>query len=212
MPLVFDGIMRFSIIGNLFGEDCVNIFDADVSTGLGETRAIAASDIAGDILNNWTDHILPIVSAGYEAREVRWVDLNSLDGSTGSRSATDVETWPQSGGIEENTLPNSTYLKVVKQVENKTRTERNGATRLGGIPESATIGANGNSVNPTYLANVASAFEDFKDGINGAVDNTVNLGVLHTVEQVATGFSEISVFNPASTVGTIRRRMPGYGS
>lgn len=212
MPLVFDGVVRYSVIGNLFGEDCVNILDVDISTGFGETREDACSDVAGDILNNWTDHILPRLSAGYEAREVRWVDLNSLDGSTGSRSSTDVETWPMTGSVAENTLPNNVYVKVVKAVQAKTRTERNGTLRLGGIPESATVGSNGNTLNTTYLTGISDAFEDFKDGINGGTDNEVNLCVLHTVDGVATAKSTISRFNPASTVGTLRRRMPGYGS
>lgn len=212
MALIFDGVARFSIVAQLQGEECVNVFDVDISTAIGESREEACFGIAGDMLNNWTDHVLPYLSANYSAEEVRWVDLNSADGSTGARSATDDETWPQVGALAANTLPNNTYVKMVKNLEGKTRQQRNGATRLGGIVESYTTGASGNLLDPAFITNINAAFESFKDGINGGSGGTTNLCVLHTVEGVATGKSNIAFFTASSTVGTLRRRMPGYGT
>lgn len=214
MPLIVNGVARFSVIGNLFNEDCVNVFDVRLTTTAPTSREDACFDTAGDILNNWTDHILPRLSAGYQAREVRWVDLNSETGSTGSRSATDDNTWPENGTVEENTLPNNVYVKVRKNLEGKTRQQRNGTTRLGGIPESATVGADGNVLNTTYVDNTNAAFEDFKDGINDGTPSGTSseLVVVHTVDGEADGYSVISTFSVQSVVGTLRRRMPGYGS
>lgn len=214
MPLIVNGVARFSIIGSLFGQDCVNVFDVRLTTTAPTSREDACFDTAGDILNNWSDHILPRVSAGYEAREVRWVDLNSEGGSTGSRSSTSDTTWPENGAVEENTLPNNVYVKVRKVLEGKTRQQRNGTTRLGGIPESATVGADGNVLNTTYITALNDAFEDFKDGINDGtpLGTSSELVMVHTVDGEADGYSVISSFAVTSVVGTLRRRMPGYGS
>lgn len=211
MPLVISKVARFSVVGNLFGQDCVNVLDVDFD-GFTNSREETCFTIAGDILNNWSDHILPIVSAGYEAREVRWVDLDSLTGSTGSRSSTSAETWPSTGGLEANTLPNSTYAKITKRVEGKNRAQRNGTLRLGGIVESMTTGANANQLDTTSIGTINTGFENLKDGINGITGGTANLCVVHTVDGEATGKSQISTFACQSTVGTLRRRMPGYGS
>lgn len=215
MPLVFDNIARFTIVGSYEGEDCMNVFDVEVDDidPLSGPRSEELFRIAGDIINNWSDHILPLVASGYSASEVRWVDLDTLDGTTGSRSSTTAETWPQSGGNPGAALPGNVYQKVVKRVEGKTRRERNGIVRLGGVPEAATDAADGNRLSTTHIGQSNAAFEQFKDGINVQADGyEVNLGVLHTSGGVASGFSQISTFSTEQVVGTIRRRMPGYGS
>lgn len=212
MPITVDAVGRFTIVGTFTGEDCMNVLDVQFNTDTGQSREEAAGDIAGDLLNQWNDHILPLLSANYTALEVRWVDLDSPTGSTGSRSSTDASTWPAAGAVEAETLPNNVYIKIAKILQGKNRTERNGVLRLGGIPESYTSGANGNLVNSTPLANLAAAFEALKDGINGGVGATErNLVQVHTQDGVGTGSSIISTFQPQPIVGTLRRRMPGYG-
>lgn len=214
MPIVIDGVIRFSVIGDLSGEACVNIIDVDVNTATGQTREEACFQIAGDILNNWTDHILPNLSGAYTALEVRWVDLNSADGSTGSRTDTSAETWPQPGARSGSPLPNNTYAKVRKILAGKSRTERAGTLRLGGILEEDTIGGVDNNVLASSAQNAYNtAFQAFADGINQDPPLPGHqLCVVHTVNRVATGKSDIESFQVAPVVGTLRRRMPGYGS
>lgn len=214
MPIVIDGVIRFSVVGDLSGEACVNIIDVDVDTDTGESREDACFTIAGDIINNWTDHILPNVSGAYTAIEVRWVDLNSATGSTGSRTSTSAETWPLPGLRGGSPLPNNTYAKVRKVLAGKSRTERAGTLRLGGILEEDTIGGvDNNVIAPTAQTAFNDAFQAFADGINA--DPPLprrQLCVVHTVDRVATGKSDIDAFQVAPVVGTLRRRMPGYGS
>lgn len=213
MPIIAPDVVRFSIVGSLFGEDCINILDVNLNAAIGETRTEFLDDLAGDILNQWADHILPVLSAGYEFQEVRFVDLDSATGRTGSVTSTDGTTLPQPGGTTGQALPNSVYAKVSKVLEAKTRVQRNGTLRLSGLPESYTTGANGNILEPTQQAGINAAFEELKDGINGNNgDYTANLVVVHTVDQAYTGQSEIANFVVRSQVGTIRRRMPGYGT
>lgn len=217
MPLVFPNIVRFSVVGEVQGEACVMVLDTQVEydfpgpPGIGREERIF--DVAGDILNNYTDHLLPLQNWAYQAQEVRWVDLDSEDGSTGSRTSTSAESWPQVGAVEAAGLPNNVYAKVRKTIAGKSRQARQGVTRFGGLSEANTGTENVNVLTPTFVGQVNDGFEAFKDGVNGTgVDAyTINLGVLHTVNAVATGWSPISTWQCQSTVGTIRRRMPGYG-
>lgn len=214
MPLVFPDIVRFTVVGAYGEQECLNILDAEVqSEGSLVDREEAIFAVAGDIINNWVDHILPVVHANYQINEVRWVDLNTATGSTGSRTETDAETLPQFGSLSGSGMPGNVYVKVVKTLQGKDRTQRNGILRLGGVAESTTVDSDVNSILDTHAAAVNSAFENFKDGINGAALGTeTNLGVLHTVEGVATDFSRLSTFSARTGLGTIRRRMPGYGN
>lgn len=215
MPLTFPNIVRYSVVGSLHGEECINVFDVEIEDTGGplDTRAERIFTVAGDLLNQWSDHIVPLLVSTYTAEEVRWVDLDSATGSTGARSSTDGSTWPESGGGGSNPLPNNAYAKIVKALDTHTRTARNGATRLGGIPESMTAGLDGNQLNETARTSLTTAFENMKDGINGVDAGwTINMGVLHTINGEATGFTFVANFEPALNVGTLRRRMPGYGT
>lgn len=213
MPIIAPGVARFTVVGRLFGQDCMNVLDAEFETGVGTSREERARELAGDILNNWNDHILPALSAGYTAREVRWVDLDSADGSTGSRTETDGSEWPAEGGTVGQALPNNVYVKVAKILEGKGRRERNGTLRLGGIPESYTLGSDGNVLDPAQILALNQRFEDLKDGINGGAGSVdTNLVVVHTIDQVYSDKSQIASFSVQPVVGTLRRRMPGYGT
>jgi len=214
MALTYGGIVRTSVIGTYLGQEMVNVFDVHVDILDADlSRDEACFDLAGDILNNWSDHILPLMSDGYTANEVRWVDLNNDTGSTGARSTTSDNTWPEAGGGHTASLPGNVYIKVVKTIQGKNRQQRQGMVRWGAALESRIPTAQPNTVLPAFITTANAAWEDFKDGINGqTLDRNNNLGVLHTVNEVATGFSVISTFQVASVLGTIRRRMPGYGS
>lgn len=212
MPLIAPDTARFSIVGEIAGQDVVNILDIKFETTVGQTRAEKCAALAGDVLNQWADHILPLLCNEYTAFEVRWVDLNSVDGSTGSVNATDGSTWPEAGSAAGDPCPNNVYAKIVKTLEGKTRTQRNGTLRLSGIPRSFLALTNANELTAQARTDLLAAFEDLKDGINGLVGGEQNLVVVHTVQDVFDGTSEIASFSPALNVGTIRRRMPGYGS
>lgn len=214
-PLIAPGVARFTVVGRLQGEDCMNIFDVDIDTGApGSTRGEECFATAGDILNNWSDHLIPNLVAQYTAVEVRWVDLNSATGTTGSRSSTSDTTWPETGGYTGvNPASNNVYYKVRKNLSGGNRQSRRGVTRLGGVAENATQDGDGNRVKPAIVSDLNAAFEQFKDGINGSPGTAIrNLCVVHTVNRQYVGKDDISTFQVLDTVGTIRRRMPGYGT
>lgn len=212
-PIVAPSVVRYTVVGTLNGEDCMNIFDyaiTDVLLDGGRNEAIQVA--AGDLLNQWADHVLPLLSTAYRADEVRWVDLDSADGTTGSRSSTDGSTWPDEGGTAGAPCPNHTYAKIVKNLQGKTRLQRNGTLRLGGLVESYTDAANSNLLTVDTQVALNGAFEALKDGMNGALSGyTGNLVVVHTVDDVYDGDSQIASYSAAAVVGTVRGRMPGYG-
>lgn len=214
MPLIAPDVARFAINGDLNGEDCINIIDVAL-TGPGiESRENACSATAGDILNNWTDHILPLLSGVYTANSVSWIDLDSADGSTGTRTSTSDKSWPASGGQAVAPVANNTYARIAKVVDGKSRRQRNGTLRLGGIPEAYTSGGNGNVIEAGPRGNINAGFEAFKDGVNDGeiASESSTIVLVHTVDGVYSGRSDLSRYSCRTTVGTLRRRMPGYGS
>lgn len=213
MPIIADAVGRFTVIGSIASQDVVNVVDVRYNTDTGQTRAEAAEGIAGDILNNWTDHVLPLLCNEYTAFEVRWVDLDSASGSTGAVTQTSAQTWPAAGSATGDPAPNNVYAKMVKVLQGKNRTQRNGTLRLSGIPRGFLALTNANELTADARTALAAGFEQLKDGINGGVGATErNIVVVHTIGGVATGSSIVSTYSPALGVGTIRRRMPGYGS
>lgn len=216
MALIAPGICRFSVIGSLEGQLIVNVIDMQIDTTGGDiSRGEAIFNTAGDILNNWDDHILIRVSGEYVAEEVRWVDLNSADGITGSRSSTDDKTWPAPGENLGGALTNNTCALITKVLENKGRNQRNGLLRLAGIPGGQTASGNANALSPSAVTSYTEGFQDFLEGINDeegpGINTTRKMVVVHTVEGDYNGYSDVEALIARAPLGTIRRRMPGYG-
>lgn len=213
MALIAPGVARFSIVATLLGEECVNIVDCDIDTATGETRDDACFGVAGDILNNWSDHLLPVLNAVYEPQEVRWVDLNSESGSVGVRSTTDANEWPDHGALGAAPLPGNTYAKATKVLRDRNRGERQGMMRLGGLTETDTDAGNGNRLTNAKVSDLNAALEAFKDGVQGGevTGRTVNICVVHTLDRAFVSRSLLSSYQVQTVVGTLKRRMPGYG-
>lgn len=214
MAIIAPGVARFAVNALLAGQDHVNIFDVNLSDlDIIVSRDEACFTVAGDIINNWSDHILPLLQPEYVAQSVSWIDLDSSSGSTGARTSTDGETWPQAGTQTGQCQPGNVCLRLRKVISGQ-RGYRAGQTRLGGMSEGYTLDGTPNTWDPAVIAAFNDAFEDFKDGINGALEGgyTANLVVVHTVDDEYVGDSNISNFSAVPTVGSQRRRLPGYGT
>lgn len=219
-PLQWDNICRFTVNGTFGGRNVANIFDMRIESGSAlDVRAADIANQAGDIVNNWCDHLLPLLANDYTFTSVSWVDLNSLEGSTGEVFAGGDETLPQNGGSTEDPLPPNVAALVTKQAPGGGRSTRNGRTYLVGIRETQT-----DPGNPTRLTSAAQGFitagmEAFSTGISntelgeGYVSNMV---VLHTRNQaaagqpadiVATGASDVEALVCDIQLATQRRRL-----
>lgn len=213
MPIIAPEVARFSIVGQYGGQLVVNVIDVSIDTDPGTTRPDAIFNVAGDLLNQWSDHVLPLLQPEYSAQEVRWVDLDSLSGSTGARSSTDGSTWPEAGTQTGFPMPGNVTMRMVKQITGA-RGRRAGQLKLAGMSEGYTLDGSPNVWDPAAIAAFNTAFEDLKDGINGAVAEgyTANIVVVHTVDDEWVATSPVTNFSGAPTVGSMIRRLPGYGA
>lgn len=214
VAIVAPNIARFSIVAALNGQECINTLDllaTPADPGAGD-REDALYDIAGDILNNWHDHLLPLLQPEYQALEVRWVDLDSADGSTGSRNSTSAETWPSPGTQSGFVMPNMVAMRVRKGIVGR-RNVRAGSLFIGGVSEGYTLDTAPNELDPAAIAAMNEALEDFKDGVQEIANGwDRHFVVVHVIGGTYEGYSRLTTFQTQRQLGTMRRRMPGYGS
>lgn len=211
-PLVVPNVCRFSVVQSFEGEPVVNIVDMQVdTTGTPQSRADAIYEIAGDILNNWDDHILEYQTDNLTALRVDYMDLNSLDGVTGSRSTTSDKTWPAAGPTVASSFPGMVALRVDKVVGGNRQT-RNGRMYLAGITESATEDSPANQFSATFVSNMQGVIDDFLEGINDyegsefPLDRQQRLVVVHTVDGVGNGYTVVDRLVVRSQVASQVRR------
>lgn len=203
-------VCRFSVVQQLGGQPVINIIDMQVdTTGSEVSRADALHEIAGDILNNWDDHVLIEQRADVTALEVAWLDLDSLTGSTGTRSSTSANTWPKAGGyVSGSVMPAVVALRVDKNVD-AARGSKKGRMYLAGMSEEAT----GTGVSQQWDANAVSvmngAMADFLAGINDQDIAGIPLAVqrqMVVVHAAAGTYSEVSSLTVNPNVSTQVRR------
>ena len=130
--IVAPGIARYSINGTLGGQPVVNVLDINISDVVNGSRDDAVATCAGDLINQWADHVLPLVTDEYSFDSVSWVDLDSIDGSTGERSSTDGTTLPEVGGDTGACMPGGVAL-LVRKIGSGGRRERNGRASWMGL-------------------------------------------------------------------------------
>lgn len=210
--IVAPGICRYSINGTLDGQPVVNVLDLNISDVVNGSREDAVATACGDIINQWADHVLPLVTDEYRFDSVSWVDLDSIDGSTGERSSTDGTTLPQNGGDAGACMPGGVAL-LVRKIGSGGRRERNGRWYIAGISEGVTALGTVNTVNSGYVALANTAFESVRSGLEGAegpgingVSYTSSPNIVHTVDGVYVGKSRITTLSVDDRLATQRRR------
>ena len=168
MPvLVVPDVCRFSVHQSLGGQEVVNIIDMQVdTTGSEVSRSEALFDVAGDILNNWNDHILGGQINDLQAVSVDWIDLNSENGPTGSRSTTSANQWPKAGSdAGSSIMPGMVALRIDKQTAGGRGTKK-GRMYLAGVHEDATPSADSQRWDPGYTSGWTGRVTDLLEGIN----------------------------------------------
>lgn len=212
-PIVIPNIVRYAVNGSYAGETVANILDMEVvvTSEPIDDRAEAIFEVAGDILNNWDDHLLNLATERYTATSVSWVDLNSFDGETGSRSSTSANTWPAPGRNTGTGMPGNVSCRVEKNQSGGRRT-RNGRMYLVGHSEQGTDVNSPNLWTSAHQAAVNETVSDFLDGINneaGPDGREQALVVLHTPEGAAVSSSLVTSLTCRPVVATQSRRLPG---
>lgn len=211
--LIAPGVARYAVNGQYSGRPVVNILDFRIdTTGTTVNRDDAVQDKAGDIIEQWTDHILPLLDDEYTALSVSWVDLDEDDGSTGERSSTDTIEWPENGSQDGAGMPGNAAIRINKNIVAR-RGQRQGRMYLAGVNESLTTDDAPNQVDPASAANFNTALADFLAEVNdsqvGGFDYVAALGVVHTKDDVFTSFSDVEALVVDQTLGSQRRRLRG---
>lgn len=221
MGLVAPGICRFAVNQTLGGRDVVNIIDMKIdTTGEPISRTEAIRQQAEIIVQEWTDHVLPMVVDDLTAVDVSWVDLDEADGSTGSTSeGSGAAAWPENGASTGAPLPANVSVLVAKQIT-ATRTHRSGRMYLAGFSEVITAAGNGNVIDPLELADINDNLESLLGNINQEGPFDSNWHVVHTLSSVNpspppkldiefNGDSEIQSLVADALLATQRRRLRG---
>lgn len=210
--LVAPGICRFAVNQTYGGRPVVNVLDMHVDTTTGvSTRAEAIWGLAGDIINNWVDHVMTIQTGAVSFDSVSWVDLNTADGVTGERATTSDTTLPESGGAAGTNGWGNVAWRVNKSGSAR-RGQRAGRMYLVGVPDEANENANPSVVIPTWVGYVNTAMSDFLDGINDVegINNVRNkLVVLHVVAGLYQGYGDVESLTCDARFGSQRRRLRG---
>lgn len=208
MALVVPGITRFAVNATLATRPVVNIIDLQIdTTGTALSRAEANEAAAGNIINAWKEHVLPLVSDQYVFQSVSWVDLDSATGDTGARTSTSTTTLPDPGNVIETPVPSNTSILVTKSASTG-RGQRNGRMYVAGAPDAS---VQTNNLQP--LATWQAAFSALLTEVNDEPLTPVNFdrtwSVVHTVgPNPTTGtFTPVQSLAVQQRVATQRRRL-----
>lgn len=221
-PLVAPDICRLTVNQTYFSREVVNILDVRLElAGSGLNRQEACDMAAGDLLNNWDDHIRPSQVDNLSCSSVSWVDLDSATGSTGTKTSTPETTWPAVGGNTVNTpFPGNVALLVSKVTSGGGRSTRNGRMYVGGIVESLTDASNGNLITTGDVTSWNGFFASLLSGMNDAggvgqaaqtlvVVHTEDIGTPTNPNVVFTSATDIDSFSVQQRLATQRRRLRG---
>lgn len=225
MAFVQEDICRFVVEQRLEGRDVVNILDYQIdTTGSTSTRAEAIEEMASIILQEWHDSIRPMQIDDLELRQVSWVDLDDVDGTTGSTvDGSGAAVWPSTGTSAGLPLPANVAVLVHKNVI-ATRNTRSGRMYLCGWSEGISDAGNGNAVTAAELVTINTNLAAFlgdtnqDSGIPGSYQSF--MAVVHTLSSVnpdpppdvliePNGYSLVNSLTADSTFGTMRRRLRG---
>lgn len=212
MALVVNSVCRFTVNGTYDGEQVANIIDMQIDT----TGGLASRDegiyaVAGDIINNWDDHVVATSVPEYVFTSVSWVDLNSLDGATGERTSTSDTTLPSAGRDPGNGMPGNVAARVIKRQDGGRRA-RNGRMYLVGVSESHTSAGEPNRLGTEFVALRQDAMDSFLDGINDRegpnTDITAKMVVVHAAEGAVPSYTDVDALVVEAQLRTQRRRLP----
>ncbi len=167
MAIIVPGVCRYTIHGTYGGREIANVLDYRIdTTGEITARADAIEDMAGVLINEWSDHVLSWVDNGYSATSVTWVDLDEADGTVGERTSTGQETWPQAGVDVGPAFPGNVAV-LWRKVGAPQRGARSGRMYIVGCPEDYTDDSpSPNRLNATTLAGTQTNATSFLGNTN----------------------------------------------
>lgn len=202
-PIVIDEVVRYAVRGTISGRPWVNVFDVEINEG-----RPAANDpinkVATALLDGYATKIAPGLSNQWQVNDVRWVDLNSANGTTGIMNDTAANNFPKVGGIaSESVAANCAILAIKSTVSG--RGQRNGRTYFPGLPE---LYHTNSQIDTPQLATINTRLAEFLALINSA-------GAPVATPMVVAGFDKlgnmhvnaVTSYQAPALLATQRRRL-----
>lgn len=204
MPaIVVPGVCRFAVHGTIHDRPWVNVFDVDLSEG----RPAADADIvtkAQQLLDAYVAQIDPLVSNDWFTDSCSWVDLDSLNGTTGSINDTPTNNFPNPGTSSGEAVAGSVCVLAKKSVAGG-RAARNGRTFFAGLSEAS---AAGQDLISTAVAGWNTALANLAGQVNAAAGgSTCQFGVVAQVAGQAAAFNPVTAYTVETRLATMRRRL-----
>lgn len=210
--IVLPDIVRYSVNQRLGSRPVVNIIDMyldDADTPL--TRDEAIVDLAGNIIEQWNEHVLPLLSDDLEFQSVSWVDLDTADGSVGSITSNGTQNLPAYGGQTAQTMPGMVTARIIKNTTGGRRARR-GRMYLSGIPEAYTDDPAVNTISAAARSAIQDGMDDLQSGLTATAEPLFALYkpvVVHDPADAAPSYTDLTGYSVDPVVGAQRRRSRG---
>lgn len=209
-PIVAPKICRYTVNQVLGGQPVANILDMRITDETFiDPREDTLYDVAGDILNNWDDHIRPAQVNELQCVSVSWIDLDSLDGSRGERQVTSDSTWPASGGnATDAAMPAVVSMRVDKATSGG-RGTKSGRMYLAGVSEAHTAADSTQTWTVEAQEGFQQRLDDFLAGIQseaGPDGREQDLVVIHTRNGLYRDYSTVTSLRVNPRIATQVRR------
>jgi hypothetical protein len=154
-PFIVPHVVQYTVHGTYGSRPVANVLAYDVQpSSVLEPRHTAIDAMAGILINEWTDSVLPLTNSAYSAESVSWIDLNSEDGDIGTRSSSGGTVWPRAGGALNASMPGNVAMLVRKNVS-AARGIKKGRMYLVGVDETSTL----NPAQNTLMAAVVTSWQ-----------------------------------------------------
>lgn len=202
--LVAPDVCRYVIEGTYLSKPCLNVLDMVVQAGDSPVvpRSEVIPEVAKLLIDNWKNKICTNVSSDYTFNAVSWVDLDTADGQTGSRTSSPTYNLPQSGSRPGDPITAAVAILITKETT-ASRGLRPGRWFIGGLTEGD---VSGNIINGSYLG-------DFNTALGDMVTNLTETGLLepmhyfptvvHT-KTTGTGASKVTTYKGNTQITNLR--------
>lgn len=211
-PIVVPGVCRFSVHGVIADRPWVNILDIHINSSLLTNRDTAILDQAGIINQRWVERFAVFMASTWKLEGTRWVDLDTLDGSTGETVETSgTAVLPQAGTGTGDPLP-ACVSTLITKVAGGGRGTRPGRLYQAGHVEPNAVG---NALTAGGLTGLQAAWNTFLTNINqsaaplsvGSYDS--ELVVVRNRIGVPSSFDKVNSLSVQGRFATQRRRLRG---
>lgn len=209
MAIIFsDNVTEVAVQHLISGRPAVNVLHVKTDTLLG---TFDPEETARDLLDNWQDHIIPLVTSNVVVQGAAWRSLDEGNGASGFLIP-DGDKPTEGGQAGAAATPNVAWL-IRKEVTGRSRTERNGRMYIAGVEEAGVTAAG--VVSGDYPTLWSDALEDFLSGVDGGVLAANKLVVL-TIPKAArapgpveftVGTNDVSRLVLDPLVATMRKRL-----